>query len=606
MRKLPVIRDLSRFGTRRLFANRWLPVVLVFSALSGLASAREPTAEKNVLFLESFSDHLDPVEPLKSELRARVPWSVNFYVEVLEFRLPEVKEYEKRVFEALRDTYSGKKLDLVMTRGYPALDFALSHRDELFPGVPIVFFVVDVTRLAGLKKWSGVTGVTVAADIGGTLDLAQHLHPDTNAVAVIAGNSEFDRYWLAAIHAELLRRQSKMTAIALVGLSPGQILERVGALPPRTVVINLESPQASVQPVMGTNDVLAWVGQRQPTYCIFPEVCLNHGGLGGSGYVIDRQSPLAAEVASRVLSGERPESIPVVNDTTRQVRLDWRQLRHWNIPESALPPGSVVLFREPDLWQKYRRYFILAATVLAVQSLLILALVLGAQRRQRLVRQLKDLGRRLIDAQEEDRRRIARELHDDLNQRMVLLLSHLEALGPSANGQSSLAVDLSREAREISTGISQLSHQLHSSALEILGLEAALQGLTRDLSLAYGLNIAFSSDGELSPMSAEVNLCLFRVAQESLSNALKHSGAASIAVRLCRGENANAIRLMVIDDGTGFDPQQVRTDSLGLISMRERLRLVDGELLINSSPNRGTEVIAHVRFNEHRSLAARA
>jgi signal transduction histidine kinase len=606
MRKLPVVRDLSRFGTRRLFANRWLPVVLVFSALSGLASATEPTAEKNVLFLESFSDHLTPVEPLKSELRARVPWSVNFYVEVLEFRVPEVKEYEKRVFEALRDTYSGKKLDLVMTLGYPALDFALSHRDELFPGVPIVFFVVDVTRLAGLKKWSGVTGVTVAADIDGTLDLAQHLHPDTNAVAVIAGNSEFDRYWLAAIHAELLRRQSKMTAIDLVGLPTGEILERVVALPPHSVVLYLETPQASVQPAMGTYAVLSWVGQRQPTYCIFPEVCLNHGGIGGSGYVIDRQIPLAAELASRVLSGEHPESIPVVNDTTRQVRLDWRQLRHWNIPESALPPGSVVLFREPDLWQKYRRYFILAATVLAVQSLLILALVLGAQRRQRLVRQLKDLGRRLIDAQEEDRRRIARELHDDLNQRMVLLLSHLEALGPSANGQSSLAVDLSREAREISTGISQLSHQLHSSALEILGLEAALQGLTRDLSLAYGLNIAFSSDGELSPLSAEVNLCLFRVAQESLSNALKHSGAASIAVRLCRGENGNAIRLMVIDDGTGFDPQQVRTDSLGLISMRERLRLVDGELLINSSPNRGTEVIAHVRFNEHRSLAARA
>jgi signal transduction histidine kinase len=603
MRKVAVARDASRFGMRRVFANRWL-VVLVFSAFSGLASATEPTAEKNVLVLESFSDHLDPVEPLKSELRARVPWPVTFYVEVLEFRHSDARKYEKSVFEALRDMYSGKKLDLVMTRGYPALDFALSHRNELFPGVPIVFFTVEVTRLAGQNISPGVTGVTLAADIGGTLDLALHLDPDTNAVAIIAGNSDFDRYWLAAIHAELLRRQSKMTAIDLVGLPPGQILERVVALPPQSVILYLESPQASVQPVMGTYDVLSWVGQRRPTYCIFPEVCLNHGGMGGSGYVVDRQIPLAAELASRVLSGERAESIPVVNDTASQISLDWHQLRHWNIPESALPPGSVVLFREPDIWQKYRRYFILAAIVLVLQSAMIVALALGAQRRRRLVLQLKNLGRRLIDAQEEDRRRIARELHDDLNQRMVLLLSHLERLGPSANGQSTLLADLSREAREISTGISQLSHQLHSSALEILGLEAALQGLTRDLSLAYGLNIAFSSDGELSPMSAEVNLCLFRVAQESLSNALKHSRATSIAVRLCRGENGNAIRLMVIDDGTGFDPNKVRTDSLGLISMRERLRLVDGEILINSSPNRGTEVIANVRLNAPRSLAA--
>jgi signal transduction histidine kinase len=606
MRKVPVARDSRRFGIRRFFVNRWFPVVLVFSALSRLASATEATAEKNVLVLESFSDQLDPVEPLKSELRARVPWPVNFYDEVLEFRRLDAKEYEKSVLETLRDAYSGRKLDLVMTRYYPALNFALSHRDELFPGVPIVFFGVDITRLAGQKMWSGVTGVTLAADISGTLDLALHFHPDTNTVAVIAGTSEFDRYWLAAIHAELLRRQSKMTAIDLVGLTPGQILEKVVALPPQSVVLYLESPQASVQPAMGTYEVLSWVGQRQPTYCIFPEVCLNHGGIGGSGYVIDRQNPLAAELASRVLSGERAESIPVVNDTARQISLDWRQLRQWNIPESALPPGSVVLFQEPNIWQKYRRYFILVAAVLALQSALIVALAQGAQRRQKLVLQLKDLGRRLIGAQEEDRRRIARELHDDLNQRMVLLLSHLERLGPSANGQSTLVADLSREAREISTGISQLSHQLHSSALEILGLEAALQGLTRDLSLAYGLNIGFSSDGELSPASAEVNLCLFRVAQESLSNALKHSCAASVAVRLCRWGNGNAIRLMVIDDGTGFDPKKVRTDSLGLISMRERLRLVDGELLINSSPNCGTEVIAHVRLNEHRSLAAHA
>jgi signal transduction histidine kinase len=604
MRKVPVARLSSRFDKRRFLANRWLPFVFVFSALCPLASATESTAEKNVLVLESFSDKLDSIEPLKSELRARVPGPVNFYVEVLEFRRFDAKNYDKSTLEALRDTYSGKKLDLVMTRYYPALHFALSHRHELFPDVPIVFFAVDVTRLEGQKMWPGVTGVTLAADIGGTLDLALHLHPDTNAVAIIAGNSDFDRYWLAAIHAELLRRQSKMTAIDLVGLAPGQILERVVALPLHSVVLYLESSQASVQPVMGTYEVLSWVGQRQPTYCIFPEVCLNHGGIGGSGYILDRQSPLAAELASRVLSGERAESIPVANDTSRQISLDWRQLRQWNIPESALPPGSLILFREPDLWQKYRRYFILAAVVLALQSAMIIALALGAQRRQRLVLQLKDLGRRLIDAQEEDRRRIARELHDDLNQRMVLLLSHLEGLGASGHGQCTLVTDLSREAREISTGISQLSHQLHSSALEILGLEVALQGLTRDLSLAYGLNIAFSSDGELSPVSAEVNLCLFRVAQESLSNAIKHSCATSIAVRLCRGENGNAIRLMVIDDGAGFDPKKVRTDSLGLISMRERLRLVDGELLINSSPNRGTEVIADVTFTGPRSLAA--
>jgi signal transduction histidine kinase len=299
------------------------------------------------------------------------------------------------------------------------------------------------------------------------------------------------------------------------------------------------------------------------------------------------------------------QHLPVEPGPPNVRQADWRQLQRWHLSENRLPAGTIVEYREPSLWQKYKRYLILGILALILQSFLVVVLALEARRRRKLGVELKDLSRRLIDAQEEERRRIARELHDDLNQRMISLLSHLERLTPSENGQSILVADLSREAREISTGISQLSHQLHSSALEILGLEAALQGLTRDLSLAYDANIAFSSDGDLSPMSAEVNLCLFRVAQESLANALKHSCATSISVRLCR-ENGNAIRLMVIDDGTGFDPKKVRTDSLGLISMRERLRLVDGELLINSSPNCGTEVIAHVPLNEPRSLAAHA
>jgi signal transduction histidine kinase len=598
------------FGIRGFSAHGWLVLVLVFLALSP-ASAAETAIRKNVLILKSFPDRdIKTVDSLQSEMRARIRWPIDFDVENLEGQRLSDGTYEKSVVESLRHTYAGQKPDLVMPQGYPALQFVLNHRDELFPGSAILFWDIDVRRIGGRKLGPGVAGVTVTWDIRRTIDLALHLHPNSNTVAVITENSEFYMFWLALVHAELLRHQDGVREIDLVGLPTSQLLERLAALPLETVVLFEEFPQDSIQPTMGVNELLAWVGQRLPTYCVVPLACLNHGGIGGFDPNVADEISITTELAGRLLSGERPESIPVVNVTSQQFRADWRQLRRWNIPESALPPGSVVLFREPDLWERYGRYLILGIVALVLQSVLIVALVVGAKRRQRLVLHLKDLGRRLIDAQEEERRRIARELHDDLNQRVILLRSHIERLDIPDNdhvSSSSQVAELSQEAREISTGISHLSHQLHSSALEILGLEPALQGLTRDLALAYNLNIHFTNEGGPSiVLPGEVALCLFRVAQEALSNVVKHSGASFVEVHLNLSDQTKAIRLTIRDNGKGFDTAKLKGDSLGIISMRERLRLVDGELLVNSSPDRGTKVVAQMRIKEPSVVAAHA
>ena len=180
--------------------------------------------------------------------------------------------------------------------------------------------------------WPGVTGVTEIINVRRTIDLALHLHPDTKAVAVITNNSEFERYWLGVVHAELLRHQKKVTEIDLVGLPPSQLLEKVAALPPHTVVLFQESPLDSSQPAIGAYDVLAMVGQRLPTYCIFPILCLNRGGIGGADIDVTEQISLTAEMVRQVLAGEPPDSIPVMHGTSDLIKVDWRQLRRWNIP----------------------------------------------------------------------------------------------------------------------------------------------------------------------------------------------------------------------------------------------------------------------------------
>jgi ABC-type uncharacterized transport system substrate-binding protein len=202
-------------GVRARSAHPWLPAFgLIFIALTLCAFAADAT-EKNVLVLESFSDHSEPVDSFKSELRARASWPVNFYVEYLEGRHFDDEGYEKSEFEMLKHRYLGHKLDIVIARASPAFQFALRHRDELFPGVPIVFWDVDVNRVG--PRMPGVTGVTISVDVRGTLDLALHLHPDTNTVAVITENSEFEKYWLAAVRDLLSRRRDKVKEIDLVG-----------------------------------------------------------------------------------------------------------------------------------------------------------------------------------------------------------------------------------------------------------------------------------------------------------------------------------------------------------------------------------------------------
>jgi PAS domain S-box-containing protein len=210
---------------------------------------------------------------------------------------------------------------------------------------------------------------------------------------------------------------------------------------------------------------------------------------------------------------------------------------------------------------------------------------------------LHELSGRLISAQEEERARIARELHDDFSQRLALLgigLGQLwKKLPPEGAEERASVLDMLRGTKEMSADIHSLSHQLHSSKLEHVGLVPALRGLCKDISKKYKIEVRFS-ECELPPnIPKDVALCLFRIAQESLGNTLKHSGA--LDARIGLGANEKDITLCITDTGRGFDPSVHGPGAgIGLIGMRERLRLVGGKLSIKSEPDRGTEILAEV------------
>ena len=176
------------------------------------------------------------------------------------------------------------------------------------------------------------------------INLALRLHPDTEAVAVITNVTNVDKDWLDAERAELLRHRDKVKEIDLIGPPSPELLQNVAALPPHTVVLFQLFPQDSDQLAFGAYDVLAPVAQRLPTYSILS--LLDRGAIGVATYDATNDAVLAGQLAARVLSGERADDIPIVQNSKVLVSVDWRQLRRWNIPESALPSGTRVLYRE--------------------------------------------------------------------------------------------------------------------------------------------------------------------------------------------------------------------------------------------------------------------
>jgi PAS domain S-box-containing protein len=222
---------------------------------------------------------------------------------------------------------------------------------------------------------------------------------------------------------------------------------------------------------------------------------------------------------------------------------------------------------------------------------------------------LAGVGRRLLEAHEEERTWIARELHDDINQRIALLAVQLEqwAQHPrrSAVEVTDHIANVRQQLSDLGKDVQALSHRLRSSKLEYLGIVSAASSFCKELSDQQKVEIEFSDAGIPHSLPKEISLCLFRVLQEALQNAVKHSGERHFRVEL--HGTSREIQLSVNDLGVGFD-QQVATGhrGIGLVSMRERLQLVGGEFSITSKPGGGTAILARVPLaaEQHRAAAA--
>jgi PAS domain S-box-containing protein len=841
-----------RTGNRRMAR---LILVLV-AAVAGvlLSQPNAVAAEKEVRRVLVFYElglSSPAVSLLDEQIRIALeksPFQIELYREYLETTLFPDPATQQEFREWYIHKYRNRRPDLIMALGPSSLRFIVDSHEQFFRDIPIVFGGTPEELADNPKLDSHFTGVWEKFEPGKTLEIALRLLPGTRHVVVVGGTSSFDRRLEAIFRDNLRSYENRLDFTYLTDLEMPTLLDRLKHLPPDTVILYTHIGQdAAGTRFVGAAQADPLVASAANAPIFSPsDVDLGHGEVGGHLQSFAREGKIVGETALRVLDGERPQDIPVVRGANVYM-FDWRALKRWALRESNLPPGSIVLNRQPAVWESYKWYIFGGIALILVETLLILGLLWHRERRRRseeysrnlvlrspvamvvtrgpgqkneLLNQkftelfgytiqdvpdedswwplaypdetyreaiktkwrirvkralaehkdiepmetsvrckdgssrqiefhfaslgdaslvsfvdvtdrqraeaklreseerfrlvansapvliwmsgtdrqcnyfnqawveftgrsieaelgngwaegvhpedlkfcldtytsafdrresftmqyrlrrndgeyrwvfdhgvprfnsdgsfagyigscidvserkmaedaLARLSGQLIEAQEEERKRIARELHDDYNQRLAMMAIDLEKLvedlGDSSVEASQRLHELFNRVSELGADLHSLSHSLHSSTLENLGLVAGVKAFCGEFAEKQGIQVDFAHENVPRGIPGHAALCIFRIAQEALRNVKRHSGADRAEVRLeWSGER---LHLSVSDRGKGFNPNKPSANGgIGIRSMEERLRPLGGQLELQSRPMGGTTIDAWLPF----------
>jgi signal transduction histidine kinase len=597
-----------RSFSRRLSPWRGLfPIVVLLGEFALPASALAQDDHKSVLVL--YSTRRDSEFSTISEaelprtLDVGLGRNLDYYSEFIDLaRFPE-STYKSAFGDFLRLKYQGIRFDVVIAMGDVAIEYVGANRDGLFRETPVVFLANSRATELGANS----TGLIVERNFGATLTLVEKLQPEVRNVFVVSGVTAADTNYEDLIRAQARPFESRLTFSYMSGMETKELERRLASLPARSIVYYLlvteDGAGNKFHPLEYVDRVAA--AANAPTYS-WVDSTMDHGVVGGSLYTQREAATRIGQLALRVLRGERPDNIATSIVDLNVAQVDWRQIQRWGIDEARIPAGTLVRFRELSIWDRYTVYILAALAVLLLQSGLIAGLLIQRARRQRAegdlrasqaelgtsYQHIRDLGGRLLNAQETERSRIARELHDDISQQASLLVIDLALLrGAAQTDTKSLTEEALQRAEGIVKSVHDLSHRLHPAKLRLIGLVAALRDLQHEMTQA-NVPITFTHDHVPATLPQDVTLCLFRVVQEAVQNALKYSHAHQLSVNV--NGSANELTLTIIDDGVGFDVKSAWGKGLGLVSIGERVEAIGGTFEILSKPGSGTRVEVRV------------
>ncbi len=357
-----------RRATRVYLTGAFLVLLLV---AHGPAFA-EP---RRVLLLHSFGPHFEPWSAVaarfREELTRRLP-AVDLYEASLEMaRLAQPTE-EAPLVDYIRALFAGRDLDLVVAVGAPAARFFQKYRPQFFPSTPLLITGADQRTFREAALTSNDATVPSTLDLPKLVENILQVLPDTTNIAFVIGASPLERFWVEGMRQAFQPYAARVTFEWFNDLSQDEMVKRAATLPPRSALFYASVRVDAAGIPNEQNRVLARL-RETANAPIFSYLDSNFGqGIVG-GPVVSTQElgRRAAEVAVRILNGERPGSIKSAPVGLGAPVYDWRELQRWNISEARLPPGSVVQFREPSVWERYRWYLPAFLTALLVQSAMI-------------------------------------------------------------------------------------------------------------------------------------------------------------------------------------------------------------------------------------------
>ena len=442
-------------------------------------SARAQEKSRRVLILYPYNTsvpaNIVAGEAAKKRLTERSREPIEFFNEFLDFGRFVGELHEARMAQYLFDKYQDTKPEVVLAMGPQSLRFAVHNEKVLGFGSPIVFCCTSRTRFSALGTPANLTGIISEFDLTKTLALAQRLQPAARNLVVVAGASEFDRQWIQIARRQLASYEQKYNTSYLAGLRHDDLIGRLKLLPRDSIVILLSVFADSTGRTFIPTEVAQEVAGASSAPVFTPyERHIGRGVVGGHTDSFDSIGNEVGDLALEILAGATPSALPPRATGSHADRVDWRELKRWNISESLVPPGSEIRFRPLTLWDQYRWHLIAIATAILLQALVIAGLLLERRRRHTAERQSQQ---RLQEVVHLNRTATAGALSasiaHELNQPLGAILCNTEAAEVLLAGKSpdlgkirDILADIRRDDQRASDVIKHLRGLLRKRDIE--------------------------------------------------------------------------------------------------------------------------------------------
>ncbi len=624
---MPTILSVALACVTRL--GRTLPILLCTLFLAETttrAAGAQAPRPRRVLLVASFGGGV-PFSADSTGFELAIKRELGTDVDLDQVSLEDARDSDPDVEEAFAE-FLARRLakwqpDLVVSAGAPAGRFVTKFRDKLFPHTPAIYSWVDKRTLSAEAITNNAMFVGYTFDVKGLVEDMLQLDPETNNVVVIFGATPLERYWTAQFQKVFEPFAGRVKFTWVNDLSFDQIQDLVSKLPPHSFVQFALLLRDASGVAFSQDDVLKRLSEasRAPVNGMF-RYQVGRGILGGRLIQDDLTGVETARVAARILRGEPASNFPPLVIPMGRPTYDWRELMRWHIPESRLSPGSVVLFRQPTTWQRYRWYVFTAIAVIAAQAVCIFALIVQLRRRR-----VAETARRRAEAEAQQKRtqleHVARVA--TLGELTATLTHELKQPLNAIALSSSVGIDMLdapnpdlKEIREMLSGISDTTRQADEmiqgmrkmlkrdtpgfTSVDLNQVIRTVARIVHSDAQLHGVAVHLDLSPSISPIKGDI-VQLQQVMLNLMLNAFgamsgPEVGARRLMVRTSSIDRSNVL-IEVRDSGTGIPPEKLESifdpfitskpDGLGmgLSICRTIIERHGGKIWAANNPDRG-------------------